>query len=116
MANRIIKIKKQDLIEQIEANQEAHVKDYEEAVIAYKNEAERQLKQQLKELKNGSLDVKLKLISPVNKSDEYDKIITMFEWETREEVELTQSEFNEYVLDEASFALNAKFQNSTYKG
>lgn len=113
--NRTVKIKKKELIKKIKENKDAHIVDYQEAVIAYKNEAEKQLKQQLKDLKGGSLDVKLKITSPVDKSDEYDKIITMFEWETRDEVELTQNEFNEYVLDEAAFATHAKFQNSLYK-
>ena len=116
MANRTIKLKKSDLISKIKSNKEAHIADYQEAVIAYKKEAEKQLKEQLEALINGNLEIRLNLISPANKSEEYDKIISMFEWETRDEVELTQEEFKEYVLDEAKFAIHSKFLNSTYRG
>lgn len=114
--NRILQIKKQFLIDQIEVNKENHIKDYEEAVIAYAKEGEKQLKKLLKEVRGGSLNIKLQLVSPVNKADEYDKLIEMFSWETRDEIELTRDEFNEYVLDESSFAIQSKFLNSTYRG
>lgn len=112
---RPIKIKKTALLEQIKANKENHLKDYAEAVTAYKIEAEKQLQNQLKALENGSLKIELKLITPSNKSDEYDKWIKTFEWEIDEEIILSQSEFNEYVLDEAPFAIQSKFLNSSYK-
>jgi hypothetical protein len=38
----------------------------------------------------------------------------MFEWEISDIIVLDQNEFNEYVLDETSFAREAKLLNSTY--
>ncbi len=38
----------------------------------------------------------------------------MFDWEENELVTLSQSEFNEYVLDETSFAREAKIMNQSY--
>jgi hypothetical protein len=38
----------------------------------------------------------------------------MFDWEINESVTLSQSEFNEYILDETSFAREAKMMNSSY--
>lgn len=113
---REIKLKKKDLIEKIKENKENHIRDYHEAVESYKLEAKKQLDAQLKALENGSLQIEIKLVTPQNKSDEYDKIIAMFDWEVEDFVVLSQSEFNHYVLDEAPFAINAKFLNSTYKG
>jgi hypothetical protein len=37
----------------------------------------------------------------------------MFDWEINESVTLSQSEFNEYILDETSFR-EAKMMNSSY--
>ena len=111
---RQIEVKKEDLISKIKANKENHIKEYNEAVEAYKIEAKKQLKNQLKELANGSLSVKVQLTSPVNQAEEYDKLITMFGWEIKDEVVLSQGEFNEYVLDETSFSIQAKFANSFY--
>jgi hypothetical protein len=68
----------------------------------------------MKALANGSLKVSVNLTSPSNKESEYDKLSAMFEWELADEVVLTQNEFNEYVLDETSFAREARLQNSSY--
>ena len=113
---REIRVDKQQLIDQIRANKENHIDEYDKAVEAYRKEAERQLKSQLKALQNGSLSVKVNLVAPSNKTEEYDKLISMFEWEKADEVVLSQGEFNEYVLDETSFAREAKMLNSTYLG
>lgn len=113
---RLIKVKKSKLIEKINENKENHKKDYIEAVEAYKKEAKKQLDEQSKALENGSLNISLRLISPIDKTDEYDKILSIFEWEVADFVELTQNEFNEYVLDLSTFSMNAKMLNSTYKG
>lgn len=48
----------------------------------------------------------------MNKADEYDKIIKMFEMEVEEIVELEQEEFNAYVFDELEFSRSAKMSNS----
>ncbi len=111
---REITVDKKQLIEQIRANKENHILEYEKAVKAYQKEAEKQLDAQKKALKNGSLSIKVNLVSPTNKTEEYDKIIAMFEWEQADTVILSQGEFNEYVLDETDFAKQAKMLNSTY--
>lgn len=113
---REITVKKSNLIAKIKENKENHIVEYERAVEAYKREAKRQLEAQMKALKNGSLSVKVNLVAPVNKTEEYDKIASMFEWEQADIVILSQGEFNEYVLDETSFAREAKMLNSTYLG
>lgn len=114
--NRKVIISKAKLIARIKANKEAHIKDYQQAVVDYKKEAAAQLAQQTKELEEGSLKIDLKLVPPVDKSDRYDKIIQMFEWEVNDNVELTKDEFDEYVLDETSEILHAKMLNSSYRG
>lgn len=100
----------------IKANLLDNIKDYHEAVTAFKIEAERQLTEQLTSVSEGSLKVSINLVTPINKSEEYDKLIKMFEWDESETVELTDTEFNHYILDEVPFAVQAKFLNSTYRG
>ena len=112
---RTITVKKAELIEKIKENKEEHIKEYTEAVEAYRKEAKRQLIVLNEGLENGKLDLKLSLISPKNEEAEYDKLIMMFNWEIAETVELSQGEFNEYVLDETSFAIQAKFLNYSYR-
>ena len=112
--NRTIQVEKSDLIVKIKENKENHVKEYAKAVVAYKEEALRQLANLKVEVENGSLDAKLDLITPVDNSDNYDKIIEMFEWEVKDVVELEQDEFQEYVQDTTDFAVRAKMSNTAY--
>jgi hypothetical protein len=112
--SRTISVNKAKLIEQIKLNKENHIKEYEKAVVAYKEEALFQLANQVKSVEEGSLEAKLNLVTPINNAVNYDKIIEMFEWEVNEVVELEQQEFNEYVQDETEFAMNARFSNAMY--
>jgi hypothetical protein len=112
--SRTIKVNKLKLIEKIKENKKNHVEEYAKAVIAYKEEALRQLTDLAEKVKEGALDIKLNLITPIDNSTNYDKIVEMFEWEVDAEVELEQSEFLEYVQDETEFARTAKFSNMMY--
>ena len=114
LSSRTIKVNKKDLIDKIKENKEIHIFEYNKAVIAYKQEALSQLKSLIENANNGDLELNLKLITPVDNSENYDKVIEMFEWEVSDEVELSQSEFNEYVQDETDFSITAKFSNSAY--
>jgi hypothetical protein len=112
--NRTIKVKKVDLIAKIKENKENHVKEFDKAVVAYKEEALRQLRTQLERVEGGALDAKLDLITPVNNAKNYDNILEMFVWEVADEVELEQSEFQEYVQDTTDFAVTARMSNTAY--
>jgi hypothetical protein len=114
--DRTINVSKDELIEKIKLNKKYHLVDYEDAVEAYKKEAEKQLLKQLADLQEGSLDIKLNLTKPINSEDEYDKLILMFEMEVEEVVQLSLQEFNQYIHDETEFARSAKFSNSFYTG
>jgi hypothetical protein len=112
--SRTIRVNKQQLIDKIKENKKNHVEEYAKAVIAYKEEALRQLANLTQKVTEGALDIKLNLITPIDNSTNYDKIVEMFEWEVDEVVELEQSEFLEYVQDETEFARSAKFSNMMY--
>ena len=114
--SRTITVDKADLIAQIGKNKEAHIIAYDKAVIAYKAEALKQLKGQIDRVNDGALDARLKLTTPVNNVENYDKIIKMFGWEKAAEVELTQDEYNEYVEDETEVSRHAKMSNTMYLG
>jgi len=114
LGNRTIKVEKDKLIFQILENKKQHIKEYNDAVVAYKEEALKQLTVQTSRAREGSLDIQLDLVTPVNNADNYDKIVEMFQWEVETVVELSQNEFNEYVQDETEFAVAAKFSNTYY--
>lgn len=112
--NRTIKVKKKDLIVKIKENKKNHVKEFEKAKDAYREEALRQLRTQLERVEEGALNAKLDLITPVDNSENYDRIIEMFEWEVKDVVKLEQDEFQEYVQDTTDFAVKARMSNTAY--
>lgn len=112
--NRTIKVDKNKLIEKIKENKKVHIEAYEKALIAYKAEALIQLSLLIKKAEQGDTKLNLHLTTPINNSENYDKIVEMFEWEVEDFVELEQQEFNEYVQDETDFARIAKLSNSAY--
>lgn len=113
--DRVIKLKKKKLLAKILDNKKKHIKEYNQATHAYHKEALRQLNAEKDRLLNkASLDIKLDLITPIDNSKNYDKIYQMFEWEISANVELTQSEFNEYVLDDNSYTRQALLSNTRY--
>ena len=113
--SRIITVDKDRLIKVVLENKAKHIKEYAEAVEAYKVEAAKQIKQLRRELAKGNLDLKLDLVTPENREAEYDKIKATFDWEVKPTVELSQGEFNQYVLDELPFAVKARMSNMFYK-
>jgi len=114
--NRTIKVIKADLIKKINENKETHIKAYAKAEIAYKKEALKQLSELTEKVNNGDMKVRLNLTTPVDNRNNYDKIIGMFEWDVEDEVELSQQEYNEYILDETEAARHALMSNSAYLG
>lgn len=112
----MIKVKKSDLIERIQANKEQHTKDFKAAKAAYKKEALRQLEELKRKVEEGALDIRLNLVSPQDVAEKYDQKAEMFQWEVADEVELTQDEFKDYVQDDFDFARTAKFANMSYTG
>jgi len=113
---RTMKVVKADLIKKIVENKEAHIKAYAKAEIAYKKEALKQLAELTEKVNNGDMSIRLNLTTPVDNRKNYDKIIDMFEWDVNDEVELSQDEFNEYILDETEAARHAMLSNSMYLG
>ena len=113
--SRIIEVRKADLIAKIKENRDKHIIDYNEAVVSYRKEAKKQLAEQKKALDRGELNIRVQLITPIDMTSEYNKRIEMFEWDIKDVVELSQGEFNEYILDELDFAINARLSNMTYK-
>lgn len=116
--SRVITIPIEDVIRKIELNLEAHQEDYAEAVVAYKKEAEKQLKAQLKAVRAGSTQARLNLTEPIDSTREYEKLLEQFEMEAKvaDVVKLDQHEYNKIIHDETDFARAAMFSNSFYKG
>lgn len=111
---RDILMNKSKLIDQIKKNKEVHIKAYAKAIKAYKQEALKQLAEQTKLAKSGGLHIELALTSPVDLVEHYDDLIEMFDIDTRDELILSQQEYNEYYKDKTETTRHASLSNAMY--
>ena len=111
---RTIRLQKVDLLSKLKEHKQNHIEEYEKAVKAYKLEAMEQLNSLIEKAEKGERKLSLKLVEPLDHSKDYDNIIEMFKWEVEDIVELSQSEFRQYVLDDNTFSQSAKLSNSAY--
>lgn len=96
-----VEVSKYQLIEKLNENRENHVNTFEQVLEDYRAEAVRQLEDHIERIKSGAVaQVYVALPAPQNYEAEYDRAIAMAEWEMSDTVELSQAEFNQYVLDE----------------
>jgi hypothetical protein len=97
---KTVKIKRDELLDHLRKNREAHVVEFKEAWENYVKEAIAEMKHNLKVAqKEGKINRSIDLVVPVSYSESYDRAITMLEWTQDEIVELDQNEFEQYVRD-----------------
>lgn len=115
-----VKIKKDELLGVIQANRVKHSADFLEAQDKYRVVCIQKLTERIQKIQDSKLDedvdMNFSVITPTNKTDEYDRVIKMLEMSTEDVVELTSHEFDCYVRDNWDWSDMAKFSNSTYTG
>src|SRR4051812_25237278 len=96
-----IKVSKARLLATLRGNRETHGAAYEKAKAGYIKVTTLQLKEYVEQLANGELLVQ-RFINPPpeDHTDDYDDAIQMMEWSTDDEIELTQGQFKQYVMDD----------------
>jgi hypothetical protein len=100
MSKRTFTYPKSKLLEEIKKNRENHREAFELALEAYKKEVIRVLEEQLEQARAGErIPRGHSLVQPMDMTREYDHIILMLEMTTEQEIELTDGEFAQYVMD-----------------
>lgn len=117
-----IKVKKETVLDILKKNLVQHQKDYDEAVLGWIEKAKGELKKILEKLDlPNAIETKIDITylpKPNSYVKEYEKAIKMIEFETREEIEISEVDFERYFLDEwnwkSSFLLNTTmYKNKT---
>lgn len=97
---RAIKVNKARLSEQLRANREKHVREYQEAVAGYRERLITVLARKLEAAKKREhVDHRIDLAVPISRVPEYDQALAMLEWEEEETLTLSPDEFRCFVLD-----------------
>lgn len=88
------------LIDEVKANRETHRALYDEAVIGYRSQVVKRLKELITDLENDKLvDVEVNLPVPQDLSHEYDLVIGMLETANDENVEVSAIDYRQLVMD-----------------
>ncbi len=109
-----VKIEKAKLLTTILANKKDHEEAYNQAKVVYKEKTISFLENQIEAVRQGKKSGRVFPIEPENHVDEYDTKIAMIEFDSREEITLTEVEFTQYVLDEWSWKGNWENTISQY--
>lgn len=112
-----VTVNKDELLDKLKANKAQHRETYEEALAGYKDKVREELNRMLNETRDKVeewldriddevLEVRLwaapkaDLPKPEDHTEDYDRAITMVEMSVDDELELTESEFAELVMDD----------------
>jgi hypothetical protein len=135
-------VKTAQLLETLKKNRADHLREYEKAVSGYLSEARRRLEGEFEkaqvELQKAfrrtqqeleifdpkkttdtivfCRGISFTLTAPRNFVDAYDQAIQMMEWETREEVELSVTEFRCFVMNKWDWMEDFKMSTIDYLG
>jgi len=108
-------VKKADLLEIVKKNREQHRKVFEEALEGYQNAVIKHLQDMLKKAKQGlKLDLRIHLVQPQDQTKDYDRVIKALEMSTKEEIEMDEREFAQYVMDDWDWSNQFWTNNSIY--
>ena len=111
-------VKKVDLLKELKINLHNHTTEYEEAIKAYKEEAIKKLEKMLKDARKVEVGEEITVCTtlpfPENHEKDYTAVIKQIEMDVREQIELTQTEFRQYVMDEWSWTDRFKNSIETY--
>lgn len=104
-----------DIVESLKKNRDEHKKEYDEAFEKYFLAVQKRLKAFVKSAKKKELrSYNVGLQPPVNRTEEYDKIINMFNFAKNDTVELTQMDVDQIFNDTFSWATQAKNSAAFY--
>jgi hypothetical protein len=97
-----MKFKVIDLLDILGKNKESHRSQFEEAIDGYKEAVEKWLCERLEIIKSGRQVTDLYFTGPLpeDHTKDYDRVIRMLNMTTEDQIELTETDFSQYVMDE----------------
>lgn len=110
-----IKVRKVDLISVMKGNRETHRAGFEEAMTGFRSAFIKKLDAMIEDAnKNRKYIQNVGLTMPEDHSADYDRVIFMLEMDIEEEIELSETEFAQYVQDDWGWKKQWTTTNSYY--
>ena len=116
---KTVNIEREKLLETVKTNLEQHIKQYNEAVEDYKTGIVILFQENLAKAQTGDLEriktIENKPQTPVSYENQYTRVIRMLEMSSDDYIELSDHEFEHYVLDNWDWKQSFNLVNSSYK-
>ena len=110
-----VKVERDKLLNILKDNREQHRVTYKETLDRYKQEVTRHLQFALDQaLADEKFITNIKLVAPKDYTENYNRIIGMLELSIEEIVEIDDTEYRQYVLDEWVWKKDFEMSNSSY--
>lgn len=112
----VVKVQKQALIDALTKNRDQHKVIFEEAMEGFAKMAQETLEKNLEAIRKGkpSRSVQINLPLPVNHIKDYDRVIKMLEMHQAADMDIPESEFQKYVMDDWDWRREFYIGNSQY--
>ena len=112
---RTVNVKKTELLETLTVNCQHHRQEFLVALECYRMEAIEVLEDAIDDAKAGKrIMTATHLTEPMDMTREYKKVIMMLQMSVDEEIELTNTEVQNYVMDDWSWSAQASASNTAY--
>ncbi len=109
-----VSVKKKELLTTIQANRATHRQEFEAALEGYRTHVVAELERTLMEARRGQTIRGVSFTVPSDHTDDYDRAIRMLEMSVDEEIEISQHDFAQYVMDDWSWKRDFLTTNSLY--
>ncbi len=110
-----VTVDKQELLDILKKNREAHRAIFEDALEGYRNKWIEILEERLEEARRGvQLNHGIWLNEPVDQTKDYDRAIRMVKMHIEDTIELDEKSFANFVLDDWSWSDQFVTTNSMY--
>jgi len=112
-----VKVKRIELLEKVTQNREKHLAEYDAAMLKYREIAIHKMDDMLRVAKaGGEIARSTELVEPRSMVSDYDRAISMLTMSVDDNIELSQGEFENYVLDNWQWTNIVKMANTAYLG
>jgi hypothetical protein len=110
-----MKFKKDDLIGIVQKNRDAHRGIFEEAIEGYRKKVIEELEAHLDRVKAGEVrQIYVSYPKPDDHTRDYDRLLKMLDMTSENEVQLSEQQFGQYVLDDWDWKRQFIATNSAY--
>lgn len=112
---RTVTVKRDELLRIVKGNRERHREIFLRAQEEFRKRAVEELEKRLADARDGKhFDQHLGMVEPIDRTQDYDRVISMLEMSVDEQIDLTQEEYASYVMDDWSWKRQWIASNSEY--